>query len=72
MLVQFKVSSTNHVGESVASVAKVIGAIIEQVPLKPPVAPIKNSSTTKIQVIVDYMHLYGTANGGSDVTSYEI
>lgn len=38
----------------------------------PPVSPTKNAATTKTELVVDYMFLYGTSNGGSEVTSYEI
>ena len=47
VLVQFRVSTLNDVGESLSSAPNISGAIIETVPHKPPVAPTKNSSTTK-------------------------
>ncbi len=46
--------------------------MIEKVPNKPPVAPTKNYKTTQGALVIDYMFLEGTADGGSAVLSYEI
>ncbi len=45
---------------------------MELVPHKPPTAPTKNYSSTQAALVINYLHLEGTANGGSQVTSYEI
>lgn len=69
-LIQAKVIAINLVGEGSPSSTNLSGAILETVPLKPPVAPSKNPTTTKTQVVVDYKHLFGTADGGSVITAY--
>lgn len=45
-VVQARVISINNIGASVPSIPNSFGAIVEQVPHKPPVAPIKNYRTT--------------------------
>jgi hypothetical protein len=49
-----------------------IGALVEQVPHQPPVAPTKNVATTQNTLVIDYMHLEGTADGGSQIINYNI
>ena len=72
MVVQIRVSTINLVGKSVPSALNISGALIERVPHKPPVSPTKNSATISTLLVVDYMHLYGSSNGGSEITSYEV
>ena len=60
------------VGPSDPSIPNTSAALLERVPHLPPVAPTKNSATTQTTLVVDYQHLYGTANGGATVTSYQI
>ena len=47
-----------------------IGALIETVPAKPPVEPVKNPTTTQSRLVVDYRNLTGTANGGATILAY--
>jgi hypothetical protein len=42
-----------------------MGALVERVPHKPPVAPTKNAATTQSSLVIDYIHLEGSADGGS-------
>jgi len=71
-IVQARVICINNIGASVPSAANSFGAIVEQVPHKPLVAPIKNPLTTQNTLVVDYKPLVGTADGGSSILSYKI
>jgi len=71
-LVQAKIIAINQVGEGSSSTANLFGALIETVPVKPPVAPTKNPISSKTILVVDYKNLFGTANGGSSITAYQI
>jgi len=64
--------SVNAIGASIPSQPNSIGALIERVPQKPPVAPTKNAATTQSSLVIDYIHLEGTADGGSQILSYEV
>jgi len=66
------VTAINRIGPSLPSVINSQGAVVETVPHKPPVAPTKNYKTTQGSLVIDYMFLEGTADGGSAVLSYEI
>jgi hypothetical protein len=71
-LVQVRVQAVNDIGAGLDGSQNTVGALIETVPHAPPVAPQRNSLTTEIQVVVDYMAMTGTADGGTTVTSYEL
>jgi hypothetical protein len=71
-MLQVRVVSVNAIGPSVASAINSVGPLIEQVPHKPPTAPTKNYSTTQSMLVVNYLPLEGSANGGSSVTSYSV
>lgn len=71
-LVQVRVTAVNSIGGSVPSIPNSVGAEIELVPHKPPTAPTKNYSTTQTTLVINYLHLEGTANGGSEVLSYSV
>lgn len=49
-----------------------MGALVERVPHKPPVAPTKNAATTQSSLVIDYIYLDGSADGGSQILAYEI
>ena len=70
--VQAKIVPINLVGEGSPSAVNNVGAIVETAPVKPPVAPTKNPLTTKTSLVVDYKNLFGTANGGSVITAYQV
>jgi len=42
LLIQARLIAVNAIGESVPSILNSFGALVEQVPHKPPVAPTKN------------------------------
>lgn len=71
-LIQARVSAINSIGQSVPSLTNSAGSLVEQVPHKPPTAPTKNYSSTQNVIVVDFLELQGTANGGSEVLAYEL
>lgn len=70
--VQVIIYAENKVGLSPQSALNTIAAIVEKVPHKPPVVPSKNSASNQSKIVVDFMNLYGTSNGGSEVTNYQL
>lgn len=65
-----RVSQVNEIGQGVPSVVNSFGAVVEQVPHKPMEGPSKNQATTQTSLVVDYKHLVGLENGGSEILSY--
>jgi hypothetical protein len=72
LIIQARLVAVNAIGASTPSQPNSIGALVEQVPQKPPVAPTKNAATTQSSLVIDYIHLEGTADGGSQILSYEV
>jgi hypothetical protein len=64
--------AVNSIGASIPSSVNSVGALVELVPQKPPVAPTKNAATTQNSLVIDYIHLEGTAVGGTQILSYEV
>ena len=72
-MISVRVIALNEIGESLPSaINSGDDQLVEKVPFKPPTAPTKNFSTTQSILVIDYLALEGTANGGSEVTSYQI
>ena len=71
-LIRARVIAVNSIGESIPSILNSFGALIEMVPHKPPTAPTKNYATTQNSLVIDYLHLVGTADGGSEVLCYQV
>ena len=49
-----------------------MGALVELKPQTPPVAPMRDSSTTNSQLVINITPLTGTATGGASIDSYEL
>ena len=62
----------NAIGAGLDGSQNTAGAVIETVPHAPPVAPQRNALTSEEALVVDYMALTGTADGGTPVVSYEL
>ncbi len=60
------------IGPSIGSVFNSFGALVEIVPHKPPTAATKHYTTTQSVLVINYLYLEGTANGGAPILSYEI
>jgi hypothetical protein len=69
-LIQARVLADNDILASVPSILNSFGDLVEYVPHKPPIAPVKNALTTQTSLVIDTQHLVGTANGGSEVLAY--
>ena len=71
-LVIADVAAINAIGTGTYSVDNTAGALIETIPLTPPVAPLRDSQTTSTTLVVDITALTGTATGGATIDSYDI
>lgn len=71
-VIKTRLVAVNSIGASIPSSVNSVGALVELVPQKPPVAPTKNAATTQNSLVIDYIHLEGTADGGTDILSYEV
>ena len=71
-LIKAKVLAINSIGSSTISNANQVGGLVEKVPIKPPVAPLRNSATLKTSLVVDLTALIGSATGGSPILSYDL
>ena len=70
--IQARLVAVNSIGASIPSSVNSVGAQVELVPQKPPVTPTKNAATTQSSLVIDYIHLEGTAIGGTEILSYEV
>lgn len=71
-LVKVEVASINAIGTGLLSNANTAGALIEVVPAKPPVPPIRDALTTQSSITVDYTVLTGFATGGTPILTYSL
>ncbi len=71
-VVQAKVSAINNIGASTYSNANMVGALIEIVPHKPAVAPMRDPTTLKNKLVINVTPITGHLTGGASIISYEL
>lgn len=62
----------NNIGASTYSNANTVGALIELVPHKPAVAPMRDPTTLKNRLVINVTPLTATLTGGAPILSYDL
>lgn len=71
-IVKAKIQAINYVGASPFSNPNALGALIEIVPHKPAVAPMRDPTTLRQRLVINVTPITGTLTGGADIMSYEL
>jgi len=71
-LVAAKIQAINFVGRSPYSNPNIAGALVEIVPHKPAVAPMRDPTTLKNRLVINVTPITGHLTGGTPLISYEL